>query len=154
MQKSFKAILKGKVVIIGIGNIMRGDDGLGPVLIEKLKGKVKAACIDSATAPENYTGKIAKENPDTILIVDAVHLELNPGEYNIIEKSEIEASGLTTHDISPKMFIDFLDSQTSADIYMLGIQPKNISFGDEISDEVKKGIDKIAELITEVLKNA
>ena len=154
MKKSFKDILKGKVVIVGIGNIMRGDDGLGPMLIEELKDKVKAVCIDSATAPENYTGKITKERPDTILIVDAIHLELTPGEYEIMEKNEIETSGLTTHDISPKMFIDFLDNETSADIYMLGIQPKNISFGDEISDEVKKGIQKIAELIREALKDA
>ena len=27
----FRRILKGKVVIVGIGNILRGDDGLGPV---------------------------------------------------------------------------------------------------------------------------
>lgn len=154
MEKNFKDILKGKVVIVGIGNIMRGDDGLGPMLIERLKDSVKAVCIDSAIAPENYTGKIAKENPDTILIIDAVHLELAPGEYAIIEKNEIEVSGLTTHDISPKIFIDFLDNETSADIYMLGIQPKNVSFGDEISDEVKEGIQKIAESIREALKDA
>ena len=69
-------VFKGKVVIVGIGNTMKGDDGFGPALVERLSPKVKAVCIDAGSAPENYTGKIVKEKPDTILIVDALHLGL------------------------------------------------------------------------------
>jgi len=154
MDNNFKGILKGKVVILGIGNIMRGDDAFGPELIKRLNGKVKALCIDCGNAPENYTGKVTKEESDTILVADAVHLNLAPGEYRILEKDKIAVSGLTTHDISPKMFIDFLDTETSADIYMLGVQPKEVSFGSGLSDEVKNAIDRITKAIKEVLKNA
>ena len=38
---------KGKVVIVGIGNLLRGDDGFGPALIERLSGNVEARCIDA-----------------------------------------------------------------------------------------------------------
>jgi len=149
MKNVFKDILRGKVVIVGIGNPLRGDDNFGPAIIEKLKGNTKAVCIDAGTAPENYTGKIIKENPDTILIVDAVHLDLSPGEYDILKPSEIVKSGFTTHDISPRMFLEYLEKETNANIYFLGVQPENVSFGNEMSENVKKTLKEITVLIKE-----
>lgn len=146
---AFKNIFKGKIVIVGIGNTLRADDGFGPALIEKIKGEVGAVCLDAGSAPENYTGKIIKEHPETILIVDALHLGKKPGEYEIIKKADIARSGLSTHDISPNMFIEYLENQTNADIYMLGVQPKSVSFGEQMSDEVKQSLEAISELIKE-----
>ena len=136
MKTIFMYILKGKVVIVGIGNIMKGDDGFGPELIKRLKGKIKAVCIDAGPAPENYTKTIAKESPDTILLVDAADLHLPSGRYEILKREDILKSGFTTHDISPRMFIEYLESQTGAKIFLLGVQPQNISLGDEL--ELKK----------------
>ena len=140
-----KDILKGKVVIVGIGNVLKGDDGFGPALVGRLLGKTKALCIDAGTAPENYTGKIVKAEPDTILLVDAAHLDLPPGRYQILKPDEILKSGFTTHDMSPRMFMEFVGSRTKAAIYMLGVQPERVTFGDEMSDTLKKTLDEITE---------
>ena len=145
----FKNILRGKVVIVGVGDTLRGDDGFGPALIARLKGMVKAVCLGAGSAPENFTDKIVKEKPDTILIVDALHLGLPPGEYEILKKDDIVDCGFSTHDISPRMFIEYLENQTKASIYMLGVQPKNLSFGQEISDSVKNTLAEITDLIKE-----
>ena len=71
--------LRGKTVIVGIGNSLRGDDGFGPALVQRLQGRVRPVCIDAGVAPENYLGRIVKEQPDTVLLVDAAHLGLEPG---------------------------------------------------------------------------
>ena len=149
MQNPFAEILKGKTVILGLGNTLRGDDGFGPALIERLKGNTQALCFDAGTAPENYAGKIAKENPDTVLIVDAAHLDLAPGSFRLLEGKDILKNGFTTHDMSPGMFMEHLSTQTKSKIYMLGVQPQNISLGSEMSDAVKKALDNIEKLITE-----
>lgn len=146
---TFEDILKGKVVIVGIGNTLRGDDGCGPALIERLQGKINAVCIDAGTAPENYTGKIIKEKPETILIVDAVHLGLTPGKYDILKGRDILKSGFTTHDMSPNMFIDYLSKETGAQVYMLGVQPKAVSFGDNMSRNMEEALKEIEKLIKE-----
>ncbi|MBU1862475.1 MAG: hydrogenase 3 maturation endopeptidase HyCI [Candidatus Omnitrophica bacterium] len=151
MNNDVGDILKGKVVIVGIGNILRGDDGIGPALIERLQGTVKAVCIDAGTVPESYTGKITKEQPDTILFIDALHLDRSAGEYAVLGKDDIVKSGFTTHDISPAMVIEYLECQTHADIYLLGIQPQNLSLGDEISEPVKKTLTHVEQLLKEVL---
>ncbi len=147
MQNVFKNILKGKVVIVGIGNIMKADDAFGPFFIKKIKDKIAAVCIDAGTAPENYAGSIVKEKPDTVLIVDAVHLGLRSGEYRILNCSEILKSGFTTHDISPRMFIEYIKSQTNADIYILGVQPGSVSLGGDMSVNVRKTLEEIGEMI-------
>ena len=149
MENIFKNIFKGKVVIVGIGNILRGDDGFGPALIKEIKDSQKITCLDAGSAPENYTGKIIKEKPDTILIVDAVHLGRNAGEYDILKSSEIIKSGFTTHDLSPRMFLDYLEKETNANIYLLGIQPQNISLGEKMSTPVKKTLEDLTNLIKE-----
>ena len=147
MNKIFKDILNGKVVVLGIGNTLKGDDAFGPALIERIKGSARAVCIDGGTAPENYLGKVVKEKPDTIIIVDAVHLDLKPGQYDILKKDDIVKCGFTTHDISPAMLIEYLEKETGADIYLLAVQPGNISFGAEMSNAVKNTIEEIRLMI-------
>jgi len=143
MKNVFGSILKGKIAIVGIGNTLRRDDAFGPALIARLQGEVEALCIDAGPAPENYLGKIARAKPDTILIVDALYLGLAPGEYSILKKDDIAKGGLSTHDISPRMFIEYLQKQTTADIFILGVQPESVSFGEGLSDSVKKALDEI-----------
>jgi hydrogenase 3 maturation protease len=146
-----KDIFRGKVVIVGIGNTLRGDDGLGPALIERLKGNIGAVCLDVGNAPENYAGKIVKEKPDTILIIDALHLGKRPGEYEILVKGDISRRGLTTHDISPTMFLEYLEQETGADILVLGIQPGRLKMGDGLSEPVKQALRQIEERLIECM---
>ncbi len=145
-----KDLFKDKVVIVGIGNILRADDGFGPMLIKKLKGKIKSVCIDAGTAPENYAGKIIKEKPGAILLVDVVDLGLEAGKYKILKKIDILKSGFTTHDLSPRLFMEYLEKETKARIYMLGVQPKNLSFGNEMSDNLEQTLEDLEKTIKEI----
>ncbi|NQT32444.1 MAG: hydrogenase 3 maturation endopeptidase HyCI [Candidatus Omnitrophica bacterium] len=149
MKNDFNDIIKDKAVIVGIGNVLKGDDALGPALIEKIKDEVDAVCIDAGSTPENYIGKIIKLQPDVVLLVDACHIERSPGEHEILTKDDILKTGFTTHDLSPVMFIEHLESETKADIYLLAVQPEGVAFGDEMSDSVKKAIEEIADWIKE-----
>ncbi|MFH1046214.1 MAG: hydrogenase maturation protease [Candidatus Omnitrophota bacterium] len=148
---ALKNIYQGKVVIVGVGNILRGDDGFGPALIERINGKVKAVCLDSGSALENFAGKILKENPDTVLIVDALHLERDAGEYALLSKDELLKCGLGTHDISFHMFFEYLQKQKpNIALYVLGVQPQTLELGAAMSGQVKKTLGEIAALIIEV----
>lgn len=161
MKSFFKNIFKGKLVIIGVGNTLRGDDGFGPALIERLKKEIEKKgdrqlmsvplLIDTGSAPENYAGKIAKEKPDTILIVDAIDLGLKSGEYEILKKTDIAETGFTTHNMSLNMFIEFLEKETEANIFILGVQPENVNFAVEMSECLKENIIEISDMIIEAI---
>jgi hydrogenase 3 maturation protease len=149
MENIFLPILRGKTVIVGIGNSLRGDDGFGPALIEQLQGQVSYICIDAGSAPEKFLGLIVKEEPDTILFVDAADLDIEPGQYRILEPVDIVKCGLTTHDMSSRMLIEFLENQTKANILMLGVQPQHECLGEAMSKRLTETLNEIELLIQE-----
>ena len=144
MAGEFRDILRGNIVIVGIGNRLRGDDAAGSLLAEMLGDQPGITCFDVGTTPENHAGRIARERPDIILVVDAVHLGKKPGDYGVFSPEEISRSGLTTHDLSPLMFIDYLKQLTGARILFLGIQPASLQTGEGLSLPVKEALKEIS----------
>jgi hydrogenase 3 maturation protease len=112
-------------------------------LVKRLEGHVDALCIDAGSAPENYLGKIIKASPDVVLFIDAVDFNKEPGYYQVLEKEEILKAGLTTHDLSPKMLLEYLAGETKAKIYLLGIQPKDLGLGQDLSAPVQKALNEL-----------
>ncbi len=137
--------------MVGIGNELRGDDGLGPLLMRRLKGKVGIPCLDAGSALENHLGRIVKESPDTVLLVDAVHLGLKAGDYRIVDPEEIEQAGLSTHDLSPGLALDFLRAETRGSLFLLGIQPGRLTLGSGISGSVRRSLRTLERRIAEAI---
>ena len=150
-ENVFGRILKGKVVIVGVGNVLRGDDGLGPVFVERLKSKIGVPCINAGNAFENYLGVIIRERPETVLLVDAVHLDMDPGKFAIVDPSRIEHGGLSTHDVSPSLFLNFLAEETKCNIFLLGVQPERIELGTGISRTVRETLRILENKVAEAL---
>lgn len=147
-----KEILKDRVVLLGVGNILRCDDGLGPILVKRLEGKISAKCIDAGTTPENQIGSIIREDPDTVLIIDAAHITGQPGEFDLLTRDEILETGLfSTHSLSPKLFMQQLETGCDADVYLLAVQPENTSFGQELSNPVSATLDFLENRLKNIL---
>ncbi len=128
--------LNGKVVYMGIGNILRGDDGIGPELVARLSDK-GLYTVDAGTVPENYIRSVARLDPDTVVIIDAVHLDREPGAVELLDRNDIEGStGFTTHTLSPTLVMERLEEETGARVVMLAIQPGTIEFGAPLSPAV------------------
>ncbi len=134
-----------------MGHLLRGDDGVGPLLIERVRDRLKALCLDVGTAPERYSGTLIREQPDTILLVDAVCLDLAPGEISLLRKQELINTGFSTHTLSPHLFIDYLEEHIKAQVYLLGIQPQQLDFGEELSEPVKQAMESVAQTLEELL---
>ena len=151
MIADLKEKINGKVVILGVGNVLKQDDGLGPTLIQMLNGKLKVELIDCGVAPENFTGKIRRLEPKTILIVDAVNFGLKPGKIKVVRHTEIRDETFTTHNISLKAFVDFIKNEIQTEVYIVGVQPKQVGFGGGLSEEVCRALERLHKAFTELL---
>jgi hydrogenase 3 maturation protease len=153
MCEDFKSRLKGKVVILGIGNTLRSDDGAGSVLASRIKGKAPFVVFDAEESPENYLEKIIKEKADTVVLIDAVDFGAKPGEFKFLQAQEIKTVNLfATHNASISLTINYLQNNLKADIIILIIQPKSINFGDKLSLEVKETLNKLVQWFYETGK--
>jgi hydrogenase 3 maturation protease len=145
MLEQLQKRLNGKkTIILGIGNPMRGDDGAGPALIERLQGKTKAILIDGGEVPENYLGPIEAAQPEMVLIVDAADLKASPGDVALIEIDQLAKTGISTHNASLGLFASVVQRLTGADILVLAVQPEVNSFGAGISEAVGRTLEWIA----------
>jgi len=144
MLGHLKAHLTGKVVILGIGNTLKSDDGVGSVLASRIRNKVSYTVYDVGPGPENYLGKIIKEKPNNVVIIDAVDFGGKPGEFRVVDGEEIKTTNLfSTHNASISLTINYLQSNFKVDIIVLIIQPKTIAFGDRLSREVTETLGKL-----------
>ncbi len=148
MIEQLRDRLKGKkTLILGIGNTMRGDDGAGPALIERLQGKVSARLIDGGEVPENYLGPIEAAGPEVVLIVDAADLKAAPGDVALIELDQLAKTGISTHNASLGLFASVVQRLTGADILVLAVQPEFNSFGAPISEAVGRTLEWVEEAL-------
>jgi len=150
-----------KKVVLGIGNTLNGDDGIGVYVADNIdkyfrkgRGAKQAGAetgreviaIDCGTAPENYTSVVRKHNPDILILIDAADMGLSPGSYRIIPPEKIGVMHFSTHDIPLSLFISYV-SEFCRDIVLIGIQPGNMEVGTALSNIVQQGGDRVADLI-------
>ena len=148
LEKELHSRLKGRVAIVGVGNPLRGDDGAGPHLIERLRASIlnSELLFNCGEVPENYLGPISRLNPDTIIFIDSADFSPQPGEIKIIEIKDIKEGGLSTHNASLKLSLNYLKESTKAEIFLLGIQPKSKELGEGISPEVEKALKNLEQI--------
>jgi len=143
--------LKGNVLLIGIGNTLRGDDSAGPALIEGLEGKVNANLLDAGEVPESYFSRILDTRADTIAVIDAADFGAAPGDVAILEMEDIAGRSASTHQMPLGLFFRFIKENSHAEMFALGIQPARIAFGEPMSPEVAASVNALAELLVELL---
>jgi hydrogenase 3 maturation protease len=133
-------------LILCIGNRNGGDDAIGPYVAEKLESDKNIDVIDCGTVPENYTSVVKRYNPKQLVIIDAVEMNLTPGEMRIIPKEKIGRMHISTHSIPLSVLMDYLEKYVK-NIFFIGIQPEKM-FG-----ELSKNVQKSGERLVNIIKN-
>lgn len=144
-----------KLIVLGVGNELKSDDGVGPFIIKKLKGEnienESLLFIDAMTVPENFTGKIRKENPTHMIIVDACLMDSKPGDMRIVSKDEFANIGISTHSMSLSFFVRFLEKDTDIKIIFVGIEPETMDWGAKTTANVEKSANEFIDALKGII---
>lgn len=130
-------------LVLCIGNRQGGDDAVGSYIADKLK-KNDFPVIDAGIAPENFTDKIKNFNPDKLIIIDAIDMDVKHGDFLIVPKEKIGLMHISTHGIPLSVLINYLQRFIKK-IVLIGIQPKKMN--GKISNIVKKSADEIIDIL-------
>lgn len=134
-------------ILMGVGNTLKGDDGIGCYIAKNFKEK-NWLSLDCGTAPENFTSVIRKNKPEILVIVDAADMGIDGGGFRVVSEEKIENIDISTHNMPLSFLINYLKNSFKKIIF-IGIQPKTISEAEEISDELKKSAEEIMEILRE-----
>jgi hydrogenase maturation protease len=144
-----------KVTVLGIGNILLQDEGVGVHLIQELADKINDAgidLIDGGTSPD--IPYMVRDDTDKLIVLDAVDAGDEPGAIYRFTPEDIEqnaASPISLHEIGvlESLRLMALENKKPKSTIIIGIQPKTIDYGMELSPEVEK---KLPQAINLVLK--
>lgn len=139
--------LTGKVVIVGVGEVQRGDDGAGPMTAQLLAKSGVAEVIDSGASPELDTWRVREMSPDTVVFVDAVDFGGEPGDVALLRPSELRADGFDTHRAPLRLTMEYLESELGCASRLLAIQPKSVAPGAAMCDEVRQAVESVAKIL-------
>jgi hydrogenase 3 maturation protease len=135
-----------KTVVLCVGNRQGGDDAVGPFIADKLQKHEKSdlICIDAGIAPENFTDKVKNYHPERLIIIDAIEMDLKPGEIRQVPPKKIGVMHISTHGIPLSVFIKYFHQYIDS-IVLIGIQPSKMS--GNITDNVIFAADKLIQII-------
>ncbi len=148
-----------KVTVLGLGNILLRDEGVGVRVIERLKQTYelpdKLEIIDGGTMGLDLLPYL--EGEDYLIVVDAVKSGREAGSIIRIEDNDIPSflsTKLSPHQIG---LSDLLATASLLDIVpekivLFGIEPKDMETGLELSDEVADKVDQLAALVASELR--
>lgn len=138
--------------IIGCGNLLLKDEGIGVHLIAYLKEKDLPAdveLVDAACGGFDIMSHLDKT--ERVVIVDAIKTGGKPGEiykFGLDDFSTDSAPSTSLHDITLREVL--LLSRKLAPlpkITIFGIEPKEINWGMELTKEVENVLPRLAELV-------
>lgn len=146
--------LSKKVVVIGIGNIFRSDDGVGPYIIDKLKEaniskNVELKNLESATI--DILNVI--EGAFTVIVIDSIECSTKIGKIHEFQLEDLpdHTNSFNLHNIGLKtlFLIAKKIERYPKNLRFYGIEIKDVSYNNQLSAEVKKSAKKLVKKLQE-----
>ncbi len=152
-----------KVLVAGVGNVLRADDGFGVEVARRLAGCSLPLCV---TVVETGIAGIAlvqelQDGYDALVVVDAVDRQRAPGTVMLIEPDVIDVHTLeptTRHDLLADMHLATPERALMLakalgvlppSVLLVGCQPVDADgLGEGLSAVVRAAVDRAVEEIT------
>ncbi|WP_353683703.1 HyaD/HybD family hydrogenase maturation endopeptidase [Thermodesulfovibrio sp. 3907-1M] len=149
-----------EIGIIGIGNILLRDEGVGPKVIEILRKNYKfepeIEIIDGGTLGLELLPYIEKYKK--VLLIDIVDFHKEPGYIGILKGQEIPPylkTKLSLHHVGVQDLLEIarLMGIMPEELVLVGIQPEVIDVGLDLSETIAGKIGELVGVVLEILKN-
>lgn len=142
----------GKLGVLGVGNTLKGDDGIGVVLLNRLResdlpGEVEF--YEVGTSGMNILHHL--KDLDAAIIIDAIRSKGEPGDSVFFSPDDVdndlEVRG--THDANLLEAIELSETMGERPdrVVIMGIIPKNMEINEDLSSPLQ---DRLPELEDEL----
>lgn len=139
-----------KLGVLGIGNTLKGDDGIGVVLVNRISEEDFSGDVEFqevGTSGLNILHYL--KDLDKALIIDALRSDGEPGSSIFFRPDEVEDSikVRSTHDANLLEAIELSETlgERPEEITIMGIIPEDMSLRDELSPELKEKLPELEE---------
>ncbi|WML51741.1 HyaD/HybD family hydrogenase maturation endopeptidase [Neobacillus sp. PS3-12] len=149
-----------KITILGIGNTLFTDEGVGihllPILEEKFKNDEDIEIIEGLTDGMKLLGPV--EDAENLIIIDAINAGKDPGTIISLKGDEIPAYFGVKMSIHQMGFQEVLLAAKLRERYpkriaMFGLQPSSLELGLELTETISEKLSKLAAAVINQVKD-
>ncbi len=150
-----------RTVVIGFGNLLLKDEGVGIHIIQSmhelsLEGSGELMIMDGATCPDVLY--LLPDGVDKLIVVDAVKGGGKPGDIYRFTPTDLTFSRGTITSVHQLGLVEGLRGLELLDanpkeVIIIGVEPKEIDWGLEISPELKKILPQVIDLLVKEIYN-
>lgn len=155
LEKTTAPNKKPRLAVLGIGNVLNGDDGAGVHTIYALRANLADLphlfLVEAGLAPENFTGPLRRFKPDLILMVDASWMEAAPGSIEVVDWSKAQGFSASTHSLPLSIVCDYMQKELGCPILLLCIQAYQTETLTPLHPAVQDAIEQIASGIKDLV---
>ncbi len=144
-----------RVVILGIGNILMSDEGIGVHAVEALQQRFllpdDVEVVDGGTTGMELLPDL--QGADHLIVIDAVRVGVPPATVVRMEGDEVPAffkTKLSPHQVGLSDVLAALRFSGSAPghVVLIGVQPVSLEVAMELTPKVAAQMDRVLELVT------
>ena len=141
------------VHLIGVGNPIRRDDGVGLEVVSKLRKVLgptptpRLRIHASSLNPERVMSRVASKG-DSLIVLDAVEANKKPGSIVCASLDDTKFGFFATHNIPLKLVPGVAGNLSR--MHVIGIQPESVEIGEGLSDAVRMASDRLVVTITDI----
>ena len=146
------------VLVLGVGNILLSDEGVGVKAVEELQNRYD--CSDAVEIVDGGTSGFELltffEERSHILIIDAVKTGNKPGTIvRIDDPPAFLQKKISPHQIglSDVLAIAAITDNLPRNTTLFGIEPKRLSTGLDLSTEIARNLSRLVEMVVSELKD-
>ena len=144
------------VNIVGVGNVLMGDDGVGPAAIERLcrAAVPEGVCLyDAGLAVSDVVGGLSPDDP--LIVIDALRAGGQAGDVyraaledlHLVEGSLAGAMSLHELSVLPALRIEAMTGRTFRNVTVFGIEPGAVEWGAGLSAEAEEALNELVEAV-------
>ena len=147
---------ESRPAIVGVGNVLMGDDGVGPAAVEALRADgaaEKAELIDAGLA---FSEVLCDLDPArAVVIIDAVRGGGAPGSIYRLTPGQLAgetgsmAAAVSLHEVNvlPALRMAALAGRSFDNVTIFGVEPESLGWGLPLSAPVARAIEKLRQII-------
>ena len=152
--------MSAKVLILGLGNTLLGDEGVGVHAVNRLQQEEPplpdVVLMDGGTLSFTLAGPI--EEAGSLIVIDAAQLGRAPGSVQVYEGAEMDhfvanCRHKSVHEVT--LFDLLAIAHLSGDLpprrALIGIQPEHIEWSDTLSTSVAAAVPVVCASVRDVL---
>jgi len=137
-----------RIAIIGLGNLLLADDGVGVHAVRALKQNCPAGIVIAEAGSAILHCQHLLEDADHVIAIDAAHADGPPGTIYHFRADDVQIDQqFSLHDLGIIGVLKLIPDHLRPTVHIIGVEPEIIDYSMELSPTVGAVLPQLLEAV-------